>query len=346
MLRSVFLFLREAGKMESMERTSIIRGRAGQLSVKKSAAPETSAESRISLAEYCRQRKDDILLRQWDTAKNAPLTPEQVSRGSHTKIWWRCEHGHEWPAAVRSRTGSRPSGCPVCSGRMIVPGVNDLATRSPALAMQWDAEKNGALRPDAVAPGSIRKVWWRCERGHSWSAAISSRVSGCGCPVCMGQRVEEGFNDLATAEPDIAAQWHPTRNGVLTPQQVTVSSNRSAWWTCPRGHVYRAVIAQRTNGKKGCPYCAGRKVLVGFNDLAYTRPAVAAQWHSTLNGALTPQQVTAGSHRKAWWQCGEGHVWKANIGSRTGRRPSGCPVCAGRVSAAQVHRYEQLTKEN
>lgn len=86
----------------------------------------------------------------------------------------------------------------------------------------------------------------------------------------------------------------------------------------------------------GCPYCAGRKALRGFNDLATVDPKTAAQWHPTLNGSLTPEMVTAGSRKKVWWQCSEGYVWKAAVYSRTGSRKSGCPVCAGR---AKQNRY-------
>ena len=81
----------------------------------------------------------------------------------------------------------------------------------------------------------------------------------------------------------------------------------------------------------GCPYCANRKVLPGFNDLATAAPLVAKQWHESLNGALTPEMVTAGSHKKAWWRCSYGHVWKAAIYSRAGVQQCGCPVCAGKT---------------
>ena len=74
----------------------------------------------------------------------------------------------------------------------------------------------------------------------------------------------------------------------------------------------------------------GAAVLPGFNDLATRDPAVAAQWHPTLNGALGPQDVTLGSSRKVWWLCPDGHVWKAVISSRTGPQHCGCPVCAGK----------------
>ena len=104
-------------------------------------------------------------------------------------------------------------------------------------------------------------------------------------------------NDLATLYPDIAAQWDEEKNGALRPSSVTAGSNRRVWWRCEKGHSYRAVIAQRGDG---CPYCANRKVLPGFNDLATVQPLVAKQWHESLNGALTPEMVTAGSHKKVW----------------------------------------------
>lgn len=98
-----------------------------------------------------------------------------------------------------------------------------------------------------------------------------------------------------------------------------------------RGTPTRAVIAQRVQRGDGCPYCANRKVLPGFNDLATAAPLVAKQWHETLNGALTPEMVTAGSHKKAWWQCSYGPRLKAAIYSRAGVQQCGCPVCAGKT---------------
>ena len=111
------------------------------------------------------------------------------------------------------------------------------------------------------------------------------------------------------------------------------------------GHPYQAVIGARTMHGSGCPYCANRKVLPGFNDLATMEPKIAAQWHPTLNGSLTPEQVTAGSHRKVWWQCPDGHIWKAVIYSRAGPQKTGCPVCAGRIQPARVERYRRMAAE-
>lgn len=269
------------------------------------------------------------LVQQWDHQKNMPLQPEDISAGSQRAVWWLCEKGHSWHAAVRSR--AEGSGCPVCAGKQIISGENDLATAYPEVAKQWDATRNGRLTPRDVAPGTERKVWWLCENGHSWRAAVYARTyAGSGCPYCAGKLVLPGFNDLASQAPTVAAEWDAEKNGRLTPQSVTPTSNRKVWWRCEKGHSYQAVIASRTTGS-GCPYCSGRRVLPGFNDLATLEPRVAAEWHPTLNGTLTPQMVTTGSRKKVWWQRQCGHVWCAVIFSRAGKQHCGCPVCSGNV---------------
>ena len=217
-----------------------------------------------------------------------------------------------------------------------------MAATHPALAAQWHPTRNGALTPEQLGAGTRKKVWWQCEKGHQWQASVASRAAGAGCPVCAGKRVIPGENDLATHFPDIAAQWHPEKNEGLLPSQVSPSSNRKVWWRCELGHEYTAVIAARTTHSSGCPYCAGRKVLAGFNDLATLEPEVAAQWHPRLNGALTPEQVTVGAHRKVWWECPCGHIWKAVVYSRAGPQKSGCPVCAGRLKPERIRRYQTM----
>lgn len=284
------------------------------------------------------------LAAQWHPTKNFPLTPEQVLPGSHRVVWWLCEHGHTWQAQIKSRVAG--CGCPICANRELLSGSNDLASQFPELARQWHPIRNGRLLPNQIVARTHQKVWWICEKGHVWQASVVSRTSnGSGCPVCAGKRVVPGENDLASQFPNIALQWHPEKNGTLTPDQVTSYSNRHIWWCCPMGHEYQAAVSSRTQRNSGCPYCAGRKVLPGFNDLASVEPEIALQWHPALNGSLTPEMVTAGSHRKVWWQCSEGHVWKAVICSRTGSQKCGCPVCAGRISSKKQSRYQNMLME-
>ena len=296
-----------------------------------------------TLLNYCQRMGLEILLTQWDYEKNGTLTPDRVTYGSHKKVWWICEKGHSWQAIVKSRISG--CGCPVCGMRLLVPGVNDLATIYPELVPQWHPSKNGALRPTDVMPGTRRKVWWQCEKGHEWQAAVSSRAAGRGCPVCTGKVVVPGVNDLASQYPEIAAHWHETKNAPLTPQMVTPYSNRSVWWRCSLGHEYRTTVSSRTMRDGGCPYCSGHRVLPGFNDLATLEPEIAAEWYEALNAPLTPEMVTVGAHRTVWWECSEGHVWKSVIYSRTGAKRCGCPVCAGKVKIKQRYRYENILEK-
>lgn len=287
---------------------------------------------RQTLYGFCCRNNKDLLLLQWDTEKNAPDTPQTVSYDSQRKMWWRCEKGHSWQTAVYVRTSG--AGCPYCTGRKVGYG-NDLASLYPELAAQWDLRKNAPRKPSDVSAGSQRLAWWVCEKGHSWRAQIKSRVSGCGCPVCSDRLVVAGENSLADVAPKLVCQWDAEKNGALSPEAVTPASNRKAWWKCPLGHSYSAVISSRALRGSDCPYCAGSKALAGFNDLAAKAPDVAAQWHPTLNGNLTPEMVTPGSHRRVWWQCSLGHTWKAFVYSRTGAQKCGCPVCAGMTRAAK-----------
>lgn len=293
-----------------------------------------------TLREFCGESGQSQLLEQWDAQRNLPLTPDLVTYGSKRKVWWRCKQGHTWQASIFTRTGSGTQ-CPVCTGKIVIAGENDLQSKYPDLTRQWHPTRN-EITPQQVLPGSHKAVWWLCERGHAWKAAVKSGVAGSGCPVCANRKILLNENDLATEFPEIAAQWHPEKNGILTPQQVTPCSNRKIWWKCELGHSYQAVIGARTMSGNGCPYCTGRKVLPGFNDLATLQPEIAKQWHPALNGTLTPDQVTVGSHRKVWWQCPEGHVWQAVIYARTGPRKSGCPVCAGRVQRGKSIKYRKI----
>ena len=216
--------------------------------------------------------------------------------------------------------------------------LREFAVRTGNLHLldEWDDEKNAPLTPDDVLTQSGKKVWWRCALGHSFQTMVKSRVNYAHkdyCPICDGKQVLKGFNDLATLRPDLAKEWHPTLNGDLTPDKITVSSNKAVWWICDKGHVYKAAPNHRANKSHPtrCPYCMNRKLLQGFNALATVYPEIARQWHPTLNGDLTPDQVFPGSGKKVWWQCSEGHAWQTCVCMRTGPQKTGCPVCAGNV---------------
>jgi hypothetical protein len=263
---------------------------------------------------------------QWHHAKNGSLSPQDVTAGSGKKVWWKCVLSHEWEASVTSR--SNGSGCPYCSGLVPIVGYTDLATTNSELVVQWHPTNNGALTPQNVKAGSTKKVWWKCALSHEWEASVSSRSNGSGCPYCSGLFPIVGVNDLATVDPELAAQWHPTKNGALTPQDVKTGSKKKVWWICSLLHEWAAEIYERARGY-GCAICSGHRILVGFNDFATVNPELAAQWHPTKNETLTAQEVTYSSGRKVWWKCLLSHEWEATVNNRASGRD--CPNCSGRV---------------
>ena len=266
------------------------------------------------------------LASQWHPTKNGKRTPDTLTAGSSSKVWWVCAKGHEWDDTPNHRT-SRGSGCAVCAGKRIQIGYNDLAHTHGYLASQWHPTRNGMLRPFDITAGSGKKVWWQDSVGHEWQAQVNNRANGTNCPYCSNGAVLKGFNDLATKHPAIAAEWHPTRNGDLMPTAIAEQSGRKVWFLCAAGHEWQSTVSNRTVGGNGCPVCAGQMVLAGFNDMATTRPDLAAEWHPTLNAPLTPRDVFRGVAQKFWWRDLLGHEWQASANERS--NGSNCPFCSG-----------------
>lgn len=270
------------------------------------------------------------LAAQWHPEHNGELTAEQIHHGSNKKAWWICSEGHSWEAPVARRVrgarGEGGTGCPVCAGKTVLAGFNDLSTTHPEIAAQW--HEDNELSATEVTAGSNKKVQWICSLGHSWETSPAQRTrksGGNGCAVCSRRQVLAGFNDLGTTHPELAAQWHPTKNEI-TPQEVVSGSGMKVWWQCEEGHEWNAQLLSRTRGN-GCPMCAGHTLTVGVNDLASQFPEVAAQWHATKNGELAASGIHAKSSKKFWWKCADEHEWEASIANRT-RLGRGCPVCS------------------
>lgn len=200
------------------------------------------------------------LASEWDFNKNAPLTPCQMVPASDKRVWWKCgKCGYSWIASVYDRNNG--SGCPRCAGLTVWEGANDLKTKRPELIMEWDYERNFGISPAKVAFRSDRKVWWTCRKcGCSWRARVADRSAGSGCPACAGKIAVVGQNDLATINPELAAEWDYGKNGNLTPQMVVGGSNKKVWWVCKEcAHSWKADIYSRNTSGHGCPICGRKK---------------------------------------------------------------------------------------
>ena len=396
---------------------------------------------------------------EWDYKQNK-YPPTHYLPKSGARVHWKCPMGvdHRWAARIDSRAAPKDgvlNGCPFCAGRK--PSLNyNLEVIYPDVASDWDYEHN-AKKPHEYTPSSNRHAWWKCEKGHTWKAAINNRTSGRNCPKCsnkssrneiriltelkalfsnavsrhklwdhevdvylkdqniaieydgawwhrnrldkdqykqdslsrngvrllrvreyplpsitdediivdgakaiskdeVGKIVklisEEVFerysassdflndaayrtyldyfpnpfpeNSLAEQNPDLARQWHPTRNEPLTPVNFTKSATFRAWWLCDEGHEWQATINNR--GQRGCPICSGRYA-TNETAMAVTHPTLAKFFHPTKNEEWTTENLKAGTGKLLWWRCENGHEWRQRGYALLKVKGHLCPTC-------------------
>lgn len=189
----------------------------------------------------------------------------------------------------------------------------------PAIAAQFDPGLNGGRRAGQVLARTGEVVTWRCDRGpdHVWAVSVVSRTAqGNGCPACAGKQVS--VTNMLARYPELVGEFDFAANAPETPETLSESSQKRAWWRCPLGpdHKWRARVSVTNSLATCCPQAAG-----GLD------PA--------LNDGLTAEQVTARSNRIVTWSCPDsfGHTWQTTVGSRVARLAvghGGCPQCQPR----------------
>ena len=216
-------------------------------------------------------------------------------------------------------------------------GEKSLACLFPEIAREWDYDENDGT-PDDYSAFYSKPVAWICPKGHKYQAMINRRTRrGDGCPVCSGNKVVVGINDLGTLRPELMIEWDFDKNYFIYPTEVTVMSNKKVWWKCSKcGHSWQAPISNRTRGP-GCPKCRYKRAVESrrgkitrhtkssFGELF---PELLDEWDYRKNHDIAdPMTVTRGSAKKVWWKCRKcGHEWQATINNRS--RGSGCRICS------------------
>jgi len=195
------------------------------------------------------------LVKEFDFKKNSPLTPKDLSYGSGKKIWWKCSKEHEWVTSVNNR--NHGNNCPYCLNKK-ASKENNLKFLFPNIAKEWHSTKNNNLKPEDFTKNSGKKVWWKCIKGHEWETQISSRTyKGTNCPYCSNHKVSKE-NNLKFLSPNIAKEWHSTKNNNLKPEDFVKGSNKKVWWKCIKGHEWKTQISSRTNSGTNCPKCSNQ----------------------------------------------------------------------------------------
>ena len=187
---------------------------------------------------------NDELIALWDPDKN-DRDPAKVPARNHGAAWWRCPNGHSFQRSPRMML--RNPACKACET-----GTITFATAHPLLARLWHPDKNNGLEASSVDSGHVDNVWWRCNEGHSFQKSPLQMGRDSACPHCALAETS-----LAAKFPAVAAEWHPEKNGDVTPDVVDPDHMMSVWWRCSKGHEFQQTVRRRTRGHGRCPQCFG-----------------------------------------------------------------------------------------
>ena len=202
---------------------------------------------------------------------------------------------------------------------------------------EWDYEKNGMITPQNISYGSTQKYYFTCKNGHSYKQSPASKANGRECPYCKNRKVESGFNDLVTwckqNQLDyLLEEWDYEKNEI-TPSEISHGSTKKVFWKCSNNHSFvQSPNARTGTRKRNCPYCAGRMILKGFNDLVTwcnnnKRNDILKEWDYERNMQEQPEDYLAKSSKKVWWICSKCNCsWQTRISHRTDGH--NCPRCS------------------
>lgn len=193
------------------------------------------------------------------------------------------------------------------------------------LAEEWDYDRNKPLTPDLFSPFSDQKVFWKCPNGHAYAATIKNRANrGSGCPSCYREALPDAANSRAlfkigsieSNNPELVLYWDREGNNNLQPNEVPNNINRTFSWRCENGHIFsRQLKTMKSN--TDCPVCSS---------ILFTNSELISEWDFEKNVGIAPEQIQAGSGKKFWWKCKNGHSWECGVNART-RDGKECPVC-------------------
>lgn len=198
------------------------------------------------------------------------FSPSKVAASSNKKARFACpDCSQEFEAKISDVVNSVKkgrTGCPVCAGKKVAHGINDLASQCPKAAAMWSSKNK--LSASEVTAKSSKRVFFKCrDCGQEFDAKISNIANAIdngttGCPICEGQRVVSGINDLITKCPKAAAMWSPRNK--FSASEVAVRSGKKAFFKClDCGQEFKAIIANVVrsvdNGFTGCYDCAMRR---------------------------------------------------------------------------------------
>lgn len=229
---------------------------------------------------------------------------------------------------------------------------NLLKNKYPELFSEIDVEKTLEIFPDLnlnkLTASSAKKIFWKCPNGHIYQSMVNKREYGRGCPYCSHQKILPGYNDLETYckinnRQDVLDSWDYEKNR-KSPAEIFPCNKEKYFFKCKNGHSFVQRLSDMVKHHAGCPYCANKQVLTGYNDLQTRYPDIANEFAIDLNNT-TPDKVLFGTAEKYYWRCSKNpkHMWKASVVSRTFSKRN-CPHCSHQHSIPELTIYEICKK--
>lgn len=302
------------------------------------------------------------LKQEWDYEKNKNLDINTITSGMESEVWWKCSVcGNNWKSKIYSRFNGH--GCPKCgqikrANNRIKENINkvgSLASAYPNLLEEWDYEKNNELNlnPEKCTSTSKQKVWWKCKNNHKWLTSIYRRtIRKSNCPYCTNQRILKGYNDLATMNKILLSEWNYDKN-IKNPYEIGINNTSKIWWKCSKcNYEWQATPASRNAGN-GCPVCANKVIIKGYNDYKTINNNVMEFWDYDKN-KIDPETISPGYNKKIYWKCPKcNHKW-LGVTPRATREDTICPNCYSefRISYSEkavtyyIKRIDQTILEN
>lgn len=228
-----------------------------------------------------------------------------------------------------------------------------LLWRDDEVASMFDEEKTleeyGELKNIRIKD----PVWFVCKKGHNFRSRIDSVMASKwtkyrGCPYCSGRIKKAGYNDLQSQRPELLKYWDYAGNTVK-PDEIGLKDNDTKLnWICENGHRFKSTVYQMSisvmSGNNGCPYCSGKIVKQGFNDIITNTPELKEYWDYD-NNSVPPEMLTYGARGKYYFKCKNGHSFTKSLSAMRkalGTSTKGCPYCRSSIIRSGVNDLKTL----
>lgn len=287
----------------------------------------------------------------WDYEKNKNigLSPDEVTYGTNTKAYFKCDKGHVRYVRINTITSRHKNryNCQDCKKES-----NLLKDKHPELFKEVDREKNHGIDIEKISSGSSKKIWWKCKEGHSWQSQPGTRVSGnTKCVICMKKNPskKKAKKLIDYCDKEKFELLDKNKNSYEDIKKYFLYDRKDVYFLCKNGHSFSKKPRDVYRYKVRCPHedCFVGNAIKGVDDLFTLYPHLRKLWDFDKNKNINPETMTPGSNKKVWWKCEKGHNYKKDINT-VKEQITGCPYCNGK-SLAGVNDlatlYPEIAKE-